>query len=237
MSKLPRLALLFSVIASLAACGGGGGSAGSAPPIQAPDLGDVNVANAWHNYLTTPQTWDMPGKAADGTVFQVTVQLKPAAASAFPVSGASSQTTGQAFRFSFNTTGGVDRNDTFYFNGDNVLGVVSAATGECGVARAVMPALPAAGSLGSNGALFVLDNYDACATRKVSGGTSTVNWSIDTDAGVTMFCLTTYEDNAKGVRISTEVDCVEVDRAGTLGTKAKFALTLADGRSLVGRNF
>lgn len=237
MSKLPRLALILNVIASLAACGGGGGSAGSLPPVQAPVLGDVNVANAWHNYLTTSQTWTMPGKAADGTAFQVTVQLKPATASPFPVNGVSSQTTGQAFRFSFNTTGGVDRTDTFYFTADNVLGVVSAGSGECGVARGTMAALPMAGALGSSGALFVLDNFDACANRTVSGGTSTVNWSVEADAGITMFCLTTIEDNAKGVRVSTEVDCVEVDRAGTLGAKAKFALTLADGRSLAGRNF
>lgn len=237
MSKPPRLALLFCVIASLAACGGGGGSAGNPPPIQAPDMGDVNVAAAWHNYLSASHSWDMPGKTPDGTAYAVSVQLKPAATGTFPGASASSQTTGLTFRFSFNVTGGVDRNDTFFYNADNVLGVTSAGTSECGVARGATATVPASGAVGATGALFVLDNFDNCTNRSAANGTSTVNWSLERDAGVTMFCLTTLEDSAAGARVSTEVDCAEVGADGALGSKAKFSLTLADGRALTGRNF
>lgn len=243
MTHLARVALPTAALAALlAACGGGGGGASPAatapPPVVAPapvETG-VNVAGAWKDYTTAPHSWAMPGKGSDARAFELTVVMKPGALAAFPLNGASGQTSDQSLRFAIDGANTVTSDGTLYFTADNMLGVAS-NDGACAGARAAMPALPTSTPVGSSGSMFVLDGYAGCKTTGQRLGATTFSWSVEKDGELVMFCITSKQEDASGAIKTTEVDCMETSINGSLGGRAKFTITKPDGASISGRNF
>ncbi|HEU4376567.1 MAG TPA: hypothetical protein VFS02_23940 [Telluria sp.] len=244
MTHMARVALPTAALAALlAACGGGGGGdagsgAASPPPVVAPapvETG-VNVAGAWKDYVTAPHTWTMPGKGSDARAFELSVVMKPGAVAAFPLSGASGQTSDQSLRFAIDGANTVSTDGTLYFTAADMLGVAS-NDGACAGARAPMTALPTSTPVGSSGAMFVLDGYAGCKTTGQRLGATTFSWSVEKDGELVMFCITSKQEDSSGVVKTTEVDCMETSINGSLGGRAKFTITKPDGNSISGRNF
>jgi hypothetical protein len=244
MTHLARVALPTVTLAAILAACGGGGSGGAAVdtaaplPVVAPvpAATGVNVAGAWKDYTTTPHSWTMPGKGSDARAYELTVVMKPGAVAAFPLNGASGQTSDQSLRFSIDGANTVTTNGTLYFTTDNMLGVAS-TDGACAGARAAMPALPTSSATGTSGPMFVLDGYAGCKTAGQSLGATAFSWSVEKDGDVVMFCITAKQEDSNGAVQTTEVDCMEANVNGTLGGRAKFTITKPDGNSVSGRNF
>jgi hypothetical protein len=240
MSNLSRCALPIAALALLAACGGGGGgdSAAPLPPVisPAPVTASVDVAGAWHDYVTAPHSWTMRGQGTDKRAFDLTVVMKPGASATFPMTGSTGQTIAQSLRFTIDGANTVSSDGTLYFTNQTMIGVAT-TDGACAGARGAMPVLPSAASVGESGAMFVLEGYAGCTISGQKLGTTKFLWSIEKDAALTMFCITSQQQDANGASIGTEVDCMEANPNGTLGSKAKFTITRPDGNSITGRNY
>lgn len=241
MTKLARWALPGVALALLlGSCGGGGGGSSGiqSPPVipPAPQPASVNVAAAWHDYISMPHSWSMPGKGADAHAFELSVAMQPGATASFPLTGASGRTSAQSLRFSTDGVTTASSDGTLYLNGDALLGV-STSNGACSAPRATMAALPTSSQVGTTGAMFVLDGYDGCTNSGQHLGATTFSWSIESDAALTMFCLVSRSEDGSGAYIGTEVDCIETLATGTLGARAKFTITRPDGNSISGKNY
>jgi hypothetical protein len=236
MSTLSRCALPIVALALLAACGGGG--AAPSPPVisTTPVTASVDVAGAWRNYVTAPHSWTMRGQGTDKRAFDLTVVMKPGASAPFPMTGSTGQTIAQSLRFGIEGANTVSSDGTLFFTNDTMIGIAT-TDGACAGARGAMPVLPAAAAVGGSGPLFVLEGYAGCTISGQKLGTTTFKWSIEKDAALTMFCITSQQQGADGASIGTEVDCMEASADGTLGSKAKFTITRPDGNSITGRNY
>ncbi|MDB5918839.1 MAG: hypothetical protein JWR40_3073 [Massilia sp.] len=240
MNYLARLALpIVTLAALLAACGGGGGGGAAPPPVIAPGpvvTGGVDIGAAWRDYLSVAHTWTMRGQTSDSRAFELSVVMKPGANRSFTLTGASGQTIDQSIRFAIAGANTVSSDGTLFFNGAAIVGV-STTNGACFGLRGTMPTLPGASAVGSNGPMFVLDGNAGCSTGGQKLGATTYNWSVENDGGLTMFCLTTRQENASAAFIGSDAYCFEASAGGTLGTKAKFTITRPDGTTTTGRNF
>lgn len=242
MTHLARWTLPIAACAALlAGCGGGGGGSpaggGTIPPVISPGpvVATTNVAAAWRDYLTAAHNWKMAGKGADGRAYELAVDMKPGAGATFAMTGSAGQTIEQSVRFTINGATNVT-NGTLYFTNDTFIGVAS-TDGACAPARGAMAALPAAATVGQQGDLFVLEGYAGCRITGQKLGTTTFSWSVQEDAAVNLFCITSKQQNAEGANIGSEVDCIEASASGTLGNRAKFTIIRADGQSITGRNY
>lgn len=237
MTKLLSSGMLYLIlICTLAACGGGGGS-GSPPPVvlPVPTQPSVDVGAAWRNYLNAPHNWVMPGTGNDGRAYQLTIDMKPGAARAFALTGGTASTIDQSLKLTVTGGATADSSGTLFFNTDgSIIGIYDA--GACAAARDAA-ALPGASAVGANGPMFVLDGYASCTKASPITGTTTYSWSVQSDAGMTMFCITSKEANSSGTAVGTEVDCIETATNGNLGSKAKFAISRPDGTSINGKNY
>jgi hypothetical protein len=236
MSTFARCALPIVTLAMLAACGGGGGA--SPPPVVSPTptVASTNVAAAWRNYVTAPHSWTMRGQGTDKRAYDMTVDMKPGPSAKFPMTGSTGQTIAQTLRFAIDGANTVSSDGTLFFTNETMIGVAT-TDGACAGARGAMAVLPSAGSVGESGAMFVLEGYAGCTISGQKLGTTTFKWSVEKDAELTMFCITSQQQDASGANIGTEVDCMEASADGTLGSKAKFTITRPDGNSITGRNY
>ncbi|MES2756843.1 MAG: hypothetical protein V4693_05665 [Pseudomonadota bacterium] len=241
MTHLARWTLPIAASAALlAACGGGGAPAvgiPAPPPVIAPEpvVATINVGAAWRDYLTVAHTWKMAGKGTDGRAFELAVDMKPGTGATFSMTGSNGQTIDQSVRFTIDGATSVT-NGTLFFTADTFIGVAS-TDGACAPARGAMAALPVGAIVGQQGPMFVLEGYAGCRITGQKLGTTTFSWSIEEDAGVNLFCITSKQQNADGANIGSEVDCMEASASGTLGNRAKFTITRADGQSITGRNY
>lgn len=238
MTNLARYALPIVTLAALLAACGGGGSGIQPPPVvaPAPTVAGVNVAAAWRDYVSVAHTWTMRGKTTDARAFELSVVMKPGASGTFALTGASGQTIDQSIRFAMDGANTVTSDGTLFVNGGAMIGV-STTNGACFGVRGAMPALPTSGAVGAYGTMFVLDGYAGCTSSGQKLGSTTYTWSIENDGALTMFCITSRQEDGNAAYIGTEVDCVEANPDGTLGTKAKFTITQPNGNSITGRNF
>ena len=237
MNFLARHAVpVVACAALLAACGGGGGGA---PPFIATGpvvTGGVDIHAAWRDYLGVAHTWTMRGQTSDARAFELSVIMKPGANRSFALTGASGPTIDQSIRFTIAGANTVSSDGTLFFNGASMIGV-STTNGACFGLRGAMPNLPGASAIGSSGAMFVLEGNAGCSSSGQKLGTTTYNWSIETDGALTMFCVATRQENASTAFIGADAYCFEASPGGTLGTKAKFTITRPDGTTTTGRNF
>jgi hypothetical protein len=223
------------IIFLLAACGGGGGVA---PPVnlQAPVAPAVNVAAAWSNYVGAPHSWTMRGKGSDARTHEMTVEMKPGASAAFPMTKSTGQTIAQSIRFAIDGVNTVSTDGTLFFTPQTMIGVAT-RDGACLAARSAMAALPSASTAGASGPMFVLEGYAGCTISGQKLGTTTYKWSVEAEGSLTFFCITSQQQNADAANIGTEADCIEADASGTLGAKAKFTITRPDGNIISGKNY
>jgi hypothetical protein len=229
---LPSITFIFM----LSGCGGGGGN-GPAPQIlPTPVVPTVNVAAAWSNYVNAPHSWTMRGQGSDARAHEMTVEMKPGASAAFPMTGSSGQSVSQTFRFAIDGANTVSTNGMLFFTPQTVIGIVS-DDGACLVARSAMAALPGASRVGAGGPMFVLEGYAGCTIAGEKLGTTTYKWSVQEEHNLALFCITSEQQNSDGVDIGTEVDCMEASPDGTLGAKARFTITKPDGNSISGKNY
>jgi hypothetical protein len=232
---LPIIPFVFM----LSGCGGGGGGSPAAvvaPTPTVPAPASVDIAAAWSNYVNAPHSWTMRGQGTDARGHQMTVEMKPGANAPFPMTGSSGQTVLQTLRFTIDGANTVSSVGTLFFTPQTMIGVAT-DDGACLVSRSAMAALPGASAVGTSGAMFVLEGYAGCAISGQKLGTTTYKWSVQTEGSLTLFCITSEQQNGDGVDIGTEVDCIEAAANGTLGAKAKFTITRPDGNSISGRNY
>jgi hypothetical protein len=235
--------LVALATAVLSACGGGGGDAGSGAPPPAPaptPATSIDAAAAWRNFVTTPNTWVVSGVGSDNVSYVISITLTPGSTQVFPLNGTSYATTtaNVATRI-----GGIDiptTSNISYFNpttyvlaGTRNIDANNPATCSDTTASTVPPTSAA---IGTSGALHTFNDRNGCLPASPSEGTSTTTWSVESETGITYFCLNTTSRNLNGVVEATEQDCVQSATDGTLGPKARISLTQAGGFSLVARN-
>lgn len=233
--------LVALATAVLSACGGGGGdSGGGAPTPPPPSAASIDAAAAWRNFITTPQSWIVGGVGSDNKGYVISITLTPGSAQVFPLNGTSYATTtaNVATRI-----GGIDIPTTSNISYFNPTTFVLAGTRNtdannpptCSETTAsTVP--PTSAAIGASGPLQTFNDRNGCTTNSASEGTSVTTWSVDSEAGVTFFCLNTTTRDLNGVVEATESDCVQSAADGTLGPKARVSLTQAGGFSLVARN-
>jgi hypothetical protein len=229
---------------SLTACGGGSVSFNSggiqSPPILPPAGTGVTVdtAAAWHQYLSTPQRWDIAGQQ-NGNAFTLALVLTPGAISSFPYNGQLAQTTAQSLRL---TVGGVATANTdgiLFSTNDSLIGIVggNGASASCAVVRTPFTPLPASSVVGAGGTMVSFDTLAGCTPNAARVGSITLNWSIEQDLAVTLFCLTTLRQDAAGLPAGSETACVQTTAQGDLGGGARLTLRRADGTVISGKNY
>jgi hypothetical protein len=243
MTTPARWVLLFiTLVFTLTGCGGGGGGGSTAlpqnqpVPVPVPVTPSVDVAAAWSNYVSAPHSWTMRGQGSDTRAHEMTVEMKPGASAAFPMTGASAQTIVQSQRFAIDGANSVSTVGTLFFTPQTLIGVAT-DDGACMVARSAMAALPGASQAGASGQMFVLEGYAGCSISGQKLGTTTYKWSVQTEGSLTLFCITSDQQNAEGAGIGSEIDCIEASANGTLGAKANFTITRPDGNNISGKNY
>jgi hypothetical protein len=233
--------LVALATAVLSACGGGGGdSGGSAPPPPPAGATSIDAAAAWRNFITMPQAWLVGGVGNDNKGYVISITLTPGTSQVFPLNGTSYATTtaNVATRI-----GGIDiptTSNVSYFNPTTYVlagtrNTEANGTPTCSETTAsTVP--PTSAAVGSSGALHTFNDRNGCLAGSTSEGTSVTTWSVESEAGITYFCLNTTARNLAGAVEATEADCVQAAADGTLGAKARVTLTQAGGFTLVARN-
>lgn len=214
-----------TLAALLVACGGGGdgGASGFIPPTDA-----FNVRAAWINLLTTTRSWSsISGRANDNHLYDVTVQIAPAAAALFPLTGTPANRSVQTVTSRID--GGapsIALSELFVDAGSLWVGsrhTVDNAAPDCDEAAPNASQLPpTAVRFDANGTrvagpLLAGTVYRGCANRGSALGSASATWSLEFEAGVTYFCVnTTDQDFAAPPNVFAEIDCIEVAPDGTL---------------------
>jgi hypothetical protein len=210
----------------LAACGGG-----NDPPANTTEYA-VNAAQ--RHLLVDGGSWTMNGVAPNGVPFTVTLRLAPAAAGSFPVNGTTAARSVETF--TIDASGQSDSvAQTIYFDPANLDFVGAESGGVCTIATTIT-ALPASAAAGASGAFFAGSDLDGCSSSSNVVGSTAMAWSLEDNAGAVMLCWNSAFKSATPVLDSTQVNCVEIDADGKLGTKARFALS-ALGVTITARNF
>ncbi|MDB5755898.1 MAG: hypothetical protein JWR56_2326 [Massilia sp.] len=242
MSTLSRWPLpIITFVLMLSGCGGGGAAPAplaSPTPVNSPvpTVTGIDVAAAWSNYVGVPHSWTMRGQDSDARTHEMTVEMKPGDSAAFPMTGSTGKTVVQSIRFAADGADTVSTVGTLFFTPQTVIGMAT-ADHACEPARGAMSALPSAGAVGDSGPMFVLEGYAGCSIAGQKLRTTTYKWSVEADANLTMFCITSRQQDGDGAYIGTETNCMEAASNGTLGNKAKFTTTRPDGSSISGKNY
>jgi hypothetical protein len=220
--------LLAAAGLALAACSGGGGDA--SPPTQ------YAVSAALNHWFTGTASWAMSGTGSDGASYTVTVSTAPTTAGPFPVDGTVAARSTQTFAIDRAGVpiGGVVQ--TLYFNSASgaVVGL-SYDDGSCASATS-NTALPASAAVGDSGAQFSELDLDSCTANAAAVGTTVNRWSLESDAGVVLMCWNLAAQDLSGVANGTQSVCVEIAADGTLGNRARYALS-ASGFAINARNY
>lgn len=239
IAKLQLLAALSASV--LAACGGGGGDSGGGPPPPPPPAPTtINAAVAWRNFVTTSQTWNVTGTGSDGQSYTLGLVLTPGGTQMFPVNGTNYATTTANVSLKIGNLAVQTSNSISYFDGSTYVltgtrNTVPPNPSTCSVAT-VSAVPPTSANIGTSGALHTFNDLNGCLNNSPSEGTSITTWSVESENGVTFFCLNTTSRNLNGLVESTEADCVQTAADGTLGAKARVSLTQSGGFTLVARN-
>ncbi|HEX6707003.1 MAG TPA: hypothetical protein VF169_19755 [Albitalea sp.] len=212
-----------AAVAMLAGCGGGGDDTGNSGFIPPND--DFNVAQAWHNLLTTNRGWTLTGSGTDGRIYDITVGTAVGPTTVFPVTGANtarSDVTLTTATTGFPTASALQQ---IHFDAatDRIVGIrtsVNQAAATCDLATSTS-ALPTTVKVGTSGAQATLTELNGCAGSSAAVGTITITWSLEFEAGTTYFCSNTTERNPGGAVLSAEGDCLQMSPDGTLGARAR----------------
>lgn len=234
-----RTWIALACAALMSACGGGDDDSGVSPFI--PPTDDFATQTAWQNLLTVGGTWALTGTGSDGASYAATLQIAPAAAAAFPPTGASYDRT--------TVTSTLNRNGTAFGSGVveyfraadfTVQAARSTVDGTVECAQATTSVLPPATAKvtipATSGPLMSLNDLNVCLPGAVVDGTTTATWSLEFERGFVLLCLNSEARNLANQVIGIENDCVEIAPSGTLGTRARVTLAVS-GLSLVLRNF
>jgi len=233
----------------LAGCGGGDDGGGSLPPPG----GDFGSFAAWQNLLdpATNRSWTgIVGRGSDGNDYGMTLAVEVAPDASFPLTGTTHFVTHLRSTLSGNgvllATG---LTELFFDNAWTVRGLrVSSTSQEPGgtpttsitcdeVLATAAP--PDAARVGDAGALYDATIRESCTPGAAATGASAATWSVEFEDGLVFFCVET-EDRGFGSApvVTTEQDCIEMLRDGTLGTRARVILTgNSPAFSVVARNY
>lgn len=225
MRKRSSWLLSAAAAAMLSACGGGGGDAAPASTYA------VNAALG--HLLVSGGSWTMNGTAS-GQTFTLTVAFAPAPAGPFPVNGAMSAQSLQTITL---VSGGTSSTgtETIYFDASTHAFFGLQADGACSVVTA-NTALPATAAIGASGAIFSESDLDGCTGSSAVLGSTANTWSLVSDTGAVLLCWDLAAKDAAGTANGSESLCVEIAADGTLGSKARFAVSAA-GLTVSARNF
>jgi hypothetical protein len=215
-SALPAVAML----SLLAACGGGGdgGNSGFIPPTS-----DFAAQQAWKNLIGSGGSWTVSGTSPAGNV-EETLAIAAAGTATFPPTGVSYSKTTITSTLKVNgTSQGSSVVEYFRDAGFLIQGVRSGTL--CG--DATSNALPAvAAKVNASGPLVTLNERTSCAQGAPSNGSEVSSWSIAFDRSFVFLCLNSDSRDATGQTTSRQQDCVEINEAGTLGTRARIVIDL-----------
>jgi hypothetical protein len=245
-------ALTVSAMALLlTACGGNNdddqsngnnnnGSGIQSPPAVPPASTGVtvDVAAAWRQYLTTARRWEIAGNQ-NGSAFNLALVVTPSSQTTFPGNGQVAQSTTESLRLTFAGTATANTDGTLFYNNDSLIGILggSGPNATCAIVRTPSGALPTSGAVGANGTIVTLDNFNACGTNAQRIGSVTLNWSIQQDLAVTLFCLTTIRQDTTGGTVGSQTACVQSTAQGQLGGGARLTVRRPDGTEITGRNY
>ncbi len=222
-----RSSCLLSAAAAvlMSACGGGGDDPQPASTYA--------VDAALGHLLVNGGAWTMNG-TANGQPFVLTLTFAPAPSGAFPVNGAMSAQSVQTITVA---TGGATSSgaETIYFDAPSHAFLGLQADGACSVVTA-NTALPATAAVGAGGAIFSESDLDGCIGTSAVLGSTANNWSLVSDTGAVLLCWSLAAKDAAGTSNGSESLCVEIAADGTLGAKARFAVS-GSGLTLSARNF
>lgn len=218
----PLAALALATL--LAGCGGGGdsGNSGFIPPTT-----DFAAQQAWKNLLTTGGTWVVSG-TVQGSAVVATLTVAAAGTKTFPVNNVDYSVT----NFSSNLkVGGVDQGTslTEYFRDASfqIQRVRTTFNGAPACGSGSAQGLPSiAAKVNAQGRLVTVAELSSCTSAATpTGATEIAKWSIGFDRGVVFLCLNSDSRDSAGQAQGTEQDCVEINEAGGLGTRALVIIT------------
>lgn len=227
---LARLGALL-VAAGLAGCGGGGDGDGFPSDIV------FDVAAAYARLLDADAGYALAGTGSDGNRYTLDVRLVPAGSGAYPLTGQLGARGLVVTTLARNGVSlGTSQTTQFFDPSVPLLIGVASDDGSCATVTA-QAALPREARVGSAGALYSATTFDRCDGAGVADGSVTASWSIETEAGVPLFCVTAEQRDAFGDAVATEQDCVEIDSLGRLQALARVTVVLPGSFSLVTRNY
>jgi len=233
-----KLSTVLFAVAFAAGCGGGDDGTPAPAPAPAPPPAAVtyDVAKAWQNLLTGMRSWTVMGIGTDTRSYELTLAFAPGPTGAFPYTGTMGPSADVTATFAINGVGQAPTLSRLYYNATTygVFGEHAVTDGSCSTA-APGGALPTAAQVGDSGLLYDSNDYQSCVAPSVLDGTGTFTWSLETEAGMTLFCFNNTDRSTTGAVIATGFYCAQVSTDGTLGMKAR--VTIAEGGvSVVMRN-
>jgi hypothetical protein len=98
---------------------------------------------------------------------------------------------------------------------------------------------PPSGStvIGDWGELGASEDYNTCSPQASSDGTTRNYWSLQTEAGITLFCVTSQSKDASGQSLGDEEDCIEASADGTLERRARITINVPNVPTITSRNY
>lgn len=234
----------FFLSVMIAGCGGGGdnGNGGFTPPST-----DFNAFRAWTNLLQPAglTSWTVSGTGSDGNVYESTMFVQIAPNAVFPLDAIPYFVTNFGSQLKGNGTAISSKSIQNYFDaGWQTHGLSNSATVETTTTTtcdAVIGGLvpPPAVKVNASGTLYDADIHASCTPGSDVVGRSVATWSVEFEAGFVFLCINT-QDTGLGTspQVTNEQNCVEIDEAGRLGTRARLVLSAnSPSFSLVARNY
>lgn len=217
-------ALLSSLL--MAACGGGGD--------DTPLPTSYAARMAWAQLLSAQRAWTMTGAGPNAQAFTITLAFDPIPDGPFPVNGTTAKRTQETVTVS--SAGQTNTlMQTIYLDRTSLAFIGFDVDGACSVATSNAE-LPLNTLIGASGPVFSLSDLEGCTSGAIAAGTTSSTWSLEIDTGLALLCWNLISKDLVGVQNGSTSTCIEINANGSLGSRARFALT-ALGVEIKARNF
>lgn len=224
MKRFCSISMAVLAAAVLSACGGGGSEDAGSTTTYATQA-------AWNNlYSTGSHAWALSGTTtyqptSGGTssyATTATLALNPAADAVFPANSVNAHVLQSTTTVTL--AGSTSSASNNWYLDANLLYMGSVdSDGYCEVST--QSALPVANArIGNGGTLASFNTYESCSAGAALVATGSVAWSLESSGGQAYFCLNNQIGYVSGGSY-TEKDCVAIDTAGTIGSKATITAT------------
>jgi hypothetical protein len=177
------------------------------------------------NLSGAARTFNLTGSATNGAPLTLTWTIQPVGAASFPLTNSAAQRVDSTVVIRSAGTVLVDGGQQAYF--DSAMNGLGSLRSDGSCSASTNTTLPTAARVGDKGALGTSVVYATCSTAAAVIGRISGEWTLELVGDTVFLCAHTALTDAAGALVSQEMDCVAINPAGAIGSRARIDVSVA----------